>query len=105
MQEKFALRKEYFVDYRKWCSEMCGAILEYRYLLKILEFPEIAEDKSKSYDNYLILHFWEIHSTISAGHKWVGKLYKETHVKESKQYRLLQRFITYKVLKKLDKKA
>ena len=96
MQEKFSLRKEYYVDYRKWCSDMCGAIAEYRYLVKEI-VPEMTEAVENSYDNYLIVHFWEIHNTISTGHKWVGKLYKETFGKDRdrEHYKMLRRFIEY----------
>jgi hypothetical protein len=79
MKERYKIREDYIVPYRKWCGDMSGEILEYKFILEELKKERDGEKKDiKQFlsDNYIILHFWEIHDTVRAGHKWIGKVKK-----------------------------
>jgi hypothetical protein len=74
IQEKFKLRADFFVDYKKWCTSLYGELREYEYLCENLGDFE----RKKNY-NYLVMHFWEFHRHISRGHEFMGKVHKKSH--------------------------
>lgn len=77
VKENFRLREDFYVDYKKWCTTLCGELSEYKFLSDNLD--EWKKDSLCSNYNYLLTHFWELHNCISRGHKYLGKIYKKSY--------------------------
>ena len=86
INEKFKLREQYIVPYRKWCTTLYGGLQEYKTLL--CHWIDDRENCNKKHitplsDEYIIIHFWELHDHISTGHMWLGKIHKEICLKNN----------------------
>lgn len=110
IKEKYKLRESFFVDYKKWCTDVSGEVLEFKFILESLETSKQNESETSKQNelsnNYLIGHFWEIHNTIRMGHKWMGKVEKDSKNirnrlnaifvnKKEDPYEYLHRFIDF----------
>lgn len=82
INERFKLREQYIVPYKKWCTSLYGGLHEYKTLLcNFIDEKEIPNcnknHKTRLSNDYIVLHFWELHDHISTGHMWLGKIHKD----------------------------
>jgi hypothetical protein len=70
--EKFQLRRQYFIPFRQWCTEMYGVIMEFKHM-----YEDINSNAKYDNANYVIFHLWYIHKSVEEGYKWLGKVKKD----------------------------
>jgi hypothetical protein len=82
--EKFKLRGEYFVPFKKWCTVFYGDVYEFgpRYL--------ITDDYNQFSDIQIIIDYRSLHNSLIDSTQWIGKIQNDDPETSESLHRLLE---------------
>jgi hypothetical protein len=71
IREKFKIREEYLLPYRRWCISFSGMLHEFEELCKYVRCGEDVTDVD------VIVHTWAMHQELETGFRWLNVLRNE----------------------------
>jgi hypothetical protein len=66
INERYKIREEYLVPYRKWCISFSGILHEFS------ELCCAVQSRKKVTDTDLIVHTWGMHQALEEGYRWLN---------------------------------
>jgi hypothetical protein len=69
VRERYKIREQYLVPYRRWCISFSGMLHEFQELCEVIQDNDVDEPVT---DTDMIVHVWAMHSEVEKGFKWLN---------------------------------
>lgn len=77
VKEKFVVREQYVVPFKKWCGELYGELTEFKSRYAMEKDGNFVFSQTEISDVLIILDFRSLHEALIDAPKWIGKIEKD----------------------------